>query len=68
MKSNWLCFGQPMTDEVPRVTRVSRLPTFRPPAIQRHQAPDPVQSPRFDDRRGRFMSLLSKFTLLLNQL
>ena len=54
-KSNWLCFGTPMTDEAPiRVVRVSRLPTFRtPPQTQPPLRPClAAESPRFDDRKG----------------
>lgn len=58
-KSNWLCFGMPVTEEPNiRVIRVSRLPTFRPPPKTENRYRDPktenhaAQSPRFDDRKG----------------
>ena len=55
-KTNWLCFGMPVTDEAPvRIVRVSRLPTFRhvSQTLPREIPSDiPPQSPRFDERTG----------------
>ena len=49
-KSNWLCFGMPVTEEPTiNVVRVSRLPTFRPPPKPENHY---IASPKFDDRKG----------------
>ena len=52
-KTNWLCFGMPVTDEVPvRIVRVSRLPTFRNVSQTLPREITPPQSLRFDERTG----------------
>ena len=59
MKSNWFCFGAPMTKEDAhpvQIRRVTRLPTYYPPQkissdkYSTGTAPAAMKSPTFDQK------------------